>query len=509
MKTRIFWAALSAALAMVACGGGNEPARAVSATDVSSAFARARAPQATPAGTTYTPSTNEVFGWAQATFPQWFEPHGEAERFVTLAPNDVVTYRYYPVTGNYLGVSSSGTVYVLGPITGMSLLSVGQAADFRCQIFPYACATQATPVVAPQAPAWPEPAARDDTVSSAIQGMPFTFAHSYYEGQNDFSLSLHFYVDMTGYFGVYPPNSATIRIEDPHGLLLPSVSSYELSGSQSISVGAALKAPTLGLREGAWKVHVCLAPDCSVEAGNSPLLLPYRVDVSPAALSTTLNPISAKSTFGSVPAPVDIPLVLPPYSSPGGFSLMNNGSYVGWETVTRVPWANATGGALHVEFPLLPVGTYNSTLQFNGTQTVPGGITTYFTLKVPITYEVVANPAVDHAFTTPEVTIVRQAGDRTSTEVPGIGAVGAPGVGIFASGIEFLSGPASLPDGASWFYIGYGGASGTVSPCAYAPPGQEAKCLPPGTYTARILYAMTKGNVHSVVTRPVTLTLYP
>lgn len=70
-------------------------------------------------------SASALFAYAERAYADLF-PSGSATQ--TLPP---YTYRYYPATGNYLGLAD-GSVYVLGPVSGGSILRVGAVADFAC-----------------------------------------------------------------------------------------------------------------------------------------------------------------------------------------------------------------------------------------------------------------------------------------------------------------------------------------------------------------------------------------
>jgi hypothetical protein len=68
-----------------------------------------------------------LLDWAERTYPTLF-PGPAATQW--LAPYQ---YRYYPATGNHLGVSG-GDVYVLGPISQHTIQRVGSVDDFRCLV---------------------------------------------------------------------------------------------------------------------------------------------------------------------------------------------------------------------------------------------------------------------------------------------------------------------------------------------------------------------------------------
>lgn len=78
-------------------------------------------------------SPSQLFDWAQLRFPELFPPGPPNQ---TLSANGVsYTVRFYPGTGNYLGVGlTDQVVYGLGPFTGQKLLSFGALADFNCDV---------------------------------------------------------------------------------------------------------------------------------------------------------------------------------------------------------------------------------------------------------------------------------------------------------------------------------------------------------------------------------------
>lgn len=73
-----------------------------------------------------------LMDWAQRTYPAYFP--GSA----TTQAAPPYLYRYYPSTGNYIGVAGAD-VYVLGPVSAGELLRVGAVADFRCRVSPPLC----------------------------------------------------------------------------------------------------------------------------------------------------------------------------------------------------------------------------------------------------------------------------------------------------------------------------------------------------------------------------------
>lgn len=78
----------------------------------------------------------DLFSWAAATYPSYFPGTPTAGQYQKY------DYRSYPANGNYLAVDNTGTVYVLGPISGNVILNVGTLTAFA----PAVTAWQATQV---------------------------------------------------------------------------------------------------------------------------------------------------------------------------------------------------------------------------------------------------------------------------------------------------------------------------------------------------------------------------
>jgi uncharacterized protein (DUF1800 family) len=127
------WVAGAAAGALLAaCGGGEEQARADALAErmrepagaVSGADSAVRI---SPLAAARLVDATAFFDWAETAYPQYFPSH----------PGDRVsgalTYRVWPETGNALGVLE-GQVYLLGPLSGGTLMRLGTLGDFGCRI---------------------------------------------------------------------------------------------------------------------------------------------------------------------------------------------------------------------------------------------------------------------------------------------------------------------------------------------------------------------------------------
>ncbi len=123
--------ATSTALLLAACGGGAGEAPpeaffATAAAKTDRTVLQVKAAAETGGGVADTPPVpmvTELLDWAEAHYPDLFPGH---QTDTSLPP---YIYRYYPSTGNYVGVAGSD-VYLLGPASGDVLLRVGSLADF-------------------------------------------------------------------------------------------------------------------------------------------------------------------------------------------------------------------------------------------------------------------------------------------------------------------------------------------------------------------------------------------
>jgi hypothetical protein len=88
--------------------------------------------------TTATITATQLMDWAESQFAAFFPVAGKISATV-----GIYAVRYYPNSGNYIGVTSEATpaVYVLGPITGNNLVRLGALSAFTCSVTPSACTT--------------------------------------------------------------------------------------------------------------------------------------------------------------------------------------------------------------------------------------------------------------------------------------------------------------------------------------------------------------------------------
>jgi hypothetical protein len=126
-------AAIALMSAVASCGGGSgpEPAQAITAQS-----ARLQ-PAAAAASSALTP--DQLMDWAESHYPELFPAAGKTQDY--LAP---YSYRHYPGTDNYLGVSIGSTdvaIYLYGPVAKWRITRYAALADYTCTVLPQNCAS--------------------------------------------------------------------------------------------------------------------------------------------------------------------------------------------------------------------------------------------------------------------------------------------------------------------------------------------------------------------------------
>jgi sugar lactone lactonase YvrE len=128
-RAGLFCATWLVAILVAACGGGESGlSLKVRATRQAASLSQPD-PVLTPTA---------LMDWAESEYPQYFPGHSADQ---TLGP---YTYRFYPSTLNYLGVSSDGGIYVLGRISGGELVRVAGIGDYVCRVYPQTCTPRVT-----------------------------------------------------------------------------------------------------------------------------------------------------------------------------------------------------------------------------------------------------------------------------------------------------------------------------------------------------------------------------
>lgn len=136
-----FLVANSVALALTACGGGNSELELNRAVNERPKIESSRlltvetqTLTTTPFNQSliaeFTPTTAQLFDWAESVFPQYFSSQEETLRFENF------WYRFYPEANIYLAVNDSLEIWLLGQdLTGGNLTKVGVVDDFKEQIY--------------------------------------------------------------------------------------------------------------------------------------------------------------------------------------------------------------------------------------------------------------------------------------------------------------------------------------------------------------------------------------
>ena len=121
MKTTNLLLSVICLAALSACGGGDEDTSRAGdgaqflANATSASASRKVALAVKPSGLTPT----EAMNWAEHQFPELFPRRLPDNSLVQNQTVDIYTYRYYPSTGNYLGIGND-SVYLAGPVAGQA-----------------------------------------------------------------------------------------------------------------------------------------------------------------------------------------------------------------------------------------------------------------------------------------------------------------------------------------------------------------------------------------------------
>jgi hypothetical protein len=139
MKCWSIYAVATALVGLSGCGGGSKDGDAFAAHASRLAITRQSLNvdlrrNALAASEVTTTDASALFNWAEIAYPGFFS--SKRQNFTA----DPYVYRYYPETGNYIGVAGTG-VWVLGPIAGSQTTPayVGDLAEFRCSVHPTSC----------------------------------------------------------------------------------------------------------------------------------------------------------------------------------------------------------------------------------------------------------------------------------------------------------------------------------------------------------------------------------
>ena len=120
------------AFLMAGCGGGGDTGTGGETGRLRNVFTAGA--MAAPAPLT----AAQLMDWAEANYPQYFPTSGKVEDF--LFP---YTYRYYPATQNYLGVSTESAdvaIHLYGEIAGWEIRRLTALSDYTCTVLPQNCA---------------------------------------------------------------------------------------------------------------------------------------------------------------------------------------------------------------------------------------------------------------------------------------------------------------------------------------------------------------------------------
>lgn len=307
-----------------------------------------------------------------------------------------------------------------------------------------------------------------------------------------------------------------VRLEDPAGLYQADASIVAFSAD---TYGLRLQGRSLspaGHLTGTLKVHVSLDAAGTQPFGGSPLEIPYDVTVIPGIVPES-EAITVEAAFGTAPVIRDIQA-----STLDGAPLdarLVSGGAAAWAPEVSVP----DGSTIRVTFPAAPPGTYTYTVDALSSYHLASGWDYELTKPIVLTYVVAPSAVPDYLFSPAEVTV-------TMSQYSGSVLVMRPALllnqGVTQTSahpvVEYLTHPAAA-DGnpaaqdwlLSWRQSLY--TSGTYSWWSIEQEFSTSSVdsygnfsrLPPGTYTARVGFTISKSGVEQGVYLPVTLEVTP
>lgn len=292
---------------------------------------------------------------------------------------------------------------------------------------------------------------------------------------------------------------ALIVMPDPIFEANPAIVINIPSKSASISLTSKTDVPP-GRYMGTMKLYACLDAACSVQLQNSPLSLPYDIEVM-QGLALSNYSLDLTTPFGVALAPSTINVTLPE----GGidYSVLDlSGGFISKGTGTLV---------VSPDIVALP-GTYEYTATVESSARDPlAPFPTYFRKDFRVRYTVTtsAQPFAMSATGTSN-TFALNAVTQGSGNVS---LVSQDSSGTFsARGIRYDSNPASAIGHArvdQWLNYQMGAFPNfLVEPCSFVPGSPD--CLPAGDYTGALLVRHTSGaSVTTDFELPVTMTITP
>jgi hypothetical protein len=211
---------------------------------------------------------------------------------------------------------------------------------------------------------------------------------------------------------------------------------------------------------------------------------------------------------------------LPPYTTSWSATVGTSASYptTGPYPVDERSFASGSdtsamgnaAGAVTVKFRPTPPGIYGVSLRVQGTMTLPGR-TFKFSRDYRFSYRVTDTAAPDYVFSPAETVVYCKVSECDLQRYWRIAAANT-GATLAIDRVEYTSprvttgGTACLADW--WAETSNSGATVRTEYLGYCAGSHDAR-LPPGTYTARVRYKLTRGGVATNVYYPVTLVVVP
>jgi hypothetical protein len=321
--------------------------------------------------------------------------------------------------------------------------------------------------------------------------------------------SVYVFADLTGTLSALNGQTIFIVVEDPEQLFNEFGPTFT-PGTNGLDNALILRGNVtygrVGHYLGSLRVHVCLDLACKREMGASPLLVPYDITIRPGVRFQADSPLTVAADFGTVPAALRLPYVIPQGATPEwttSVSFSDGGLYSpGPDGTPKISGQNLD----EVVLPLLlaPVGTHAIRLFVDGRALGSDGVLPLHTeLQINYVVRPVAGRAV--AFSPPAADFVGSSGGVFTSDHLVVGADGTR-YGQVSRVVYLPAGGGNLDAGSSAWLDVSPTLPFTFRLTGRACPNLVSNCLAAGRYSAEVFFKSSAG-VESPQALAVTMTV--
>ena len=442
--------------------------------------------------------------WAEQVYPHYFAPAPQPTQF-----SGPYAFRYYPGTGNYLGVSGD-QIWFMGAITGNNPAHVASVSDYACRVIAQHCVPADLTGDFYTVDAWVEAAS------------PSVIAHTMFQGGKLPATRVRLPLD--GDPQALWNEALYVAIEDPAGLLSPSSAAVVFDDEETLRVefsGQAVQ--TAGVHTGEFRIHLCLDGACTRRLGNSPVVVPYNITVM-KGVDISRRSIQLTATDGTPGLPVVLPITAVPGSTLNGQvsflkcygpshmpgdpcdGLTDGLHYGDWLhlSIGNVS-ADGTQGLLTLNAGLVPPGSYAARVIV--TNSSPAGTST---AALDVRYDMGEDPGATYSFFPAQITASATRNTRTTVTAT-FSKMSRASATMALKDVRYTdaAGRQLYDGGPRWVQSVYEQPDKSFKVVMLACDAHYQPCLPVGTHHARVVFSYRDDDVIQEVMYPISITVTP